>query len=46
MPEEKQVIIFEVPPELHAKVKAEAERLGISLSGFLRQLLVKYFEGK
>ena len=41
---EKATMVIEVPTELYDKAKTEAERLGISLAGFVRQLMVNYFE--
>jgi hypothetical protein len=37
-------INMELPQDLYDKAKAEAERLTIPLSAFIRQLLVNYFE--
>jgi hypothetical protein len=44
--EDTKVLNFDVPPELYQKVKDEADRLGLSAAGFVRMLLVKYFEAK
>jgi predicted DNA binding CopG/RHH family protein len=41
---DKVMISMELSPELLEKAKAEAERLGISFAGFVRQLMVNYFE--
>jgi hypothetical protein len=41
---DKPIFSLEIPPELYEKAKTEAERLGISLAGFIRQLLVNYFD--
>lgn len=46
MAEEKQILNAEVPPELYKKAKDEADRLSISLAGFIRMLIVKYFEAQ
>ena len=35
---------FDVSPDLHRQIKAEASRLGIPAAGFLRLLAVNYFE--
>jgi hypothetical protein len=43
---EKSTMVIELPSELYDKTKVEAERLGISLAGFIRQLMVTYFEKK
>ncbi len=46
MPNEKQVLNFEISKELYEKAKLEADRLEIPLAGFIRQLIVKYFESQ
>ena len=38
------VKVIELPPELYIKAKEEAARLGISLAGFVRQLIVTHLE--
>jgi hypothetical protein len=43
---DKSTMVVEVPSELYEKSKEEATRLGISLAGFVRQLMVQYFEKK
>lgn len=43
---DKPVLNMELPQELYDKAKAEAERLSISLSAFMRILIVNYFEKK
>ena len=43
---DKAVINIDIPQELYDKAKEEAKRLGIPLAGFVRQLMVQYFEKK
>ena len=41
---EKETLNFDLPPELYAQIKAEADRLSIPIAGFMRMLAVQYFE--
>jgi len=43
---EIQALNYDVAPELYQQIKAEAERLGIPIAGFMRMLAVQYFEKK
>ena len=43
---DKAVINIDITQELYDQAKDEAARLGIPLSGFVRMLIVKYFENK
>jgi predicted HicB family RNase H-like nuclease len=44
MADDKSTMVVELPPELYVKAKEEAARLGISLAGFVRQLIVTHLE--
>lgn len=44
MADDKSTMVVELPPELYIQAKEEAARLGISLAGFVRQLIVTYLE--
>jgi hypothetical protein len=41
---EKTTFNFEAPTELYKLVAKEADRLGISIAGFMRMVAVNYFE--
>ena len=41
---DKPIFSLEIPQDLYDKAKTEAERKGISLAGFIRQLIVEYFD--
>ncbi len=41
---QKQGIAFDMDRELYDKTVAEAARLGIPFAGFVRQLIVRYFD--
>ena len=42
--ETRQAVNIDLPTQLYLKMKAESDRLGVSQAGFLRMVLVRYFE--
>jgi hypothetical protein len=46
MPDVKETLNFDLPPDLYAQIKTEADRLTITVAGFMRMLAVQYFEKK
>ena len=45
MAENQKNLCAMLPAELHSRVRAEQEQAGLTLSGYMTQLLTDYYEG-